>query len=354
MTDPSSGFDSDGSCVNDLLYYLNFKRRINAVDDVVATCVAFYSPDAILCAKKLFFSAVGEHEGIKFTSRRGPNPAKTNLEDLINAMYKCDNDGIRMPKFLSSDLTNVPQNNDGNASLNQLLFMIIEMKKQFSNLEKKVVCKCNDVTNIADASTSSPNAPSIPPSIDPSPTESTDQSADLVVPVVAETDPSASKTSFAAVANIPSRITPTELKKALNVVLPSGNKNEKQTKRTAENRIKTNYDKNKNVVIGKKPSSGVMSWGGAPLTMDCYIGRVDCSVNSDQIKTSVVAMGIDVVDIEENLTRHGLFKSFKLVIKKTDFSALNSPEIWPEGVVFRRFRRPRPPTTGHDDSPNSH
>ena len=80
---------------------------------------------------------------------------------------------------------------------------------------------------------------------------------------------------------------------------------------------------------------------------------MDCSVSSDQIKTDVVAMGIDVIDIEENATRHGLFKSFKLVINKTDFAALNTPEIWPEGVVFRRFRRPRPPNTGHDDPPIS-
>ena len=75
------------------------------------------------------------------------------------------------------------------------------------------------------------------------------------------------------------------------------------------------------------------------------------SISSGQIKSDIVAMGIDVLEIDENETRHRLFKSFKLVVKKTDFSALNSPEIWPEGVVFRRFRRPRPPTAGQVDSP---
>ena len=97
-----------------------------------------------------------------------------------------------------------------------------------------------------------------------------------------------------------------------------------------------------------------MSWGGAPLTIDCYVGRVDFSVTPDRIKSDIVAMGIDVVSLEENVTRHGLFRSFKLVIKKTDFETLNTPEVWPEGVVFRRFRRPRQDTAGHANETKSH
>ena len=242
------------------------------------------------------------------------------------------------------------------------------MKQKLSNLEKKQ-CVCSTPLNTAS------DAPILTPiliteSLESQNAQSTSPDSAALIDSAAFIDSAASnsaatdsacKSTFAAITNSPSpnpmnQITPSALKDALKVALPPVNstsgKNQKQTKRTAENRIKTSHDKNKNLVIGKKPSSGVMSWGGAPLTIDCYIGRVDCSVTSDQIKMSVVAMGIDVVGIEENLTRHGLFKSFKLVVRKTDFPALNSPEIWPEGVVFRRFRRPRPPTTGHDSLPN--
>ena len=108
----SSSADFQLICVNDLLYYIDYKRKINAINDVVATCEAFYTPEAILSAKKknVFFDAAGEHEGIKFSSRRGPSPAKSNLEDIVNAMTKCDNDGIALPKFVSSDFSNVPLN----------------------------------------------------------------------------------------------------------------------------------------------------------------------------------------------------------------------------------------------------
>ena len=63
--------DSAKHCINDLLYYVDFKRKIAPMNDVVSTCETFYSDDAILDAKKVFFAAVGEHDGIRFTDRRG-------------------------------------------------------------------------------------------------------------------------------------------------------------------------------------------------------------------------------------------------------------------------------------------
>ena len=51
----SSSADFQLICVNDLLYYIDYKRKINAINDVVATCEAFYTPEAILSAKKNVF-----------------------------------------------------------------------------------------------------------------------------------------------------------------------------------------------------------------------------------------------------------------------------------------------------------
>ena len=93
-----------------------------------------------------------------------------------------------------------------------------------------------------------------------------------------------------------------------------------------------------------------MSWSGANLTVTCYIGRVDLSVSSDVIKEDLKNMGVNVIELEPNETRHQLFKSFKLVVTKKDFDFLSSDDKWPEGVVFRRFRHPRrPPDSGHVD-----
>ena len=118
-----------------------------------------------------------------------------------------------------------------------------------------------------------------------------------------------------------------------------GKSRDRQPIRTAEKRVMNNFQRNRNVVIGKKPSSGVMSWSGADLTVESYIGRVAFSVDAEMIKTDLTSKGYDVISIEENETRHQRFKSFKLVVKQTDFEKLLSFP-WPE-----RTRRSRTPSS---------
>ena len=391
------GKNCDNIRLNDLLYFVDYKRKINAVNDVVSVCEAFYSSDAILEAKMLFYDVVGDGvDGIRFISRRGENPAKSNLEDLVNAMNKCDNDGVALPTFCSSDFTKIPQNNDGAIALNQIMFMMVEMKSQIAQLEKKCASSfsagATPVTSVvasADAPVSasailstnvsfatsanvkaaapSTAAPTVDP-IAPAAPSATAAFPENPLNFVAALSESPGQASSGVTNN--STITANDLSSALTKVLPAakkddswrtagkgrypppegGSKRNPRQPKSAEEQVKTNFKRNRNTVIGKKPSSGAMSWGGANLTVETYIGRVDFDVTSDLIKTDLVGRGVDVISIEENDTRHGLFKSFKMVIKKTDFDDLNSPELWPEGVVFRRFRRPRPPVDpGHGD-----
>ena len=74
--------------LNDLLYFVNFKRKINPIADVVSICESFYSADVILEAKKLFFDRVvgkpDKADGVfRFIGRRGDNPQRSNLEDFL-------------------------------------------------------------------------------------------------------------------------------------------------------------------------------------------------------------------------------------------------------------------------------
>ena len=124
---------------------------------------------------------------------------------------------------------------------------------------------------------------------------------------------------------------------------------------TAEQRVKNNFTRLRATVIGRKPSSGVMSWGGANLTTECYIGRVGMDVTADDIMSDLVKLDVGAISVDENdpgKFSRGRYKSFKLVVKETSFAKLNSPDFWPEGVVFRRFHRPRPrDVSGHVSTP---
>ena len=82
-----------------------------------------------------------------------------------------------------------------------------------------------------------------------------------------------------------------------------------------------------------------MSWSSADLTVESYIGRVAFSVDAEMIKADLTSNGFNIISIEENETRHQRFKSFKMVVKQTEFEKLLQFS-WPEGVLYRRFWRP--------------
>ena len=91
-----------------------------------------------------------------------------------------------------------------------------------------------------------------------------------------------------------------------------------------------------------------MSWSGADLTVESYIGRVAFTVDAETIKADLTSNGYEIISIEENETRHQRFKSFKMVVKQSEFEKLLKFP-WPEGVLYRRFWRPRPPIAGREE-----
>ena len=100
MTNDSFNLDPTKFRLNNVLYYIDYKRKIHAVNEVVSTCESFYTADVILEAKKLFYDILGDKvDGLRFIARRGDNSVKMNLDDLVNALNKCDNDGIELPTF---------------------------------------------------------------------------------------------------------------------------------------------------------------------------------------------------------------------------------------------------------------
>ena len=371
MTKDSENTDPESFRINNVLYFIEYKRKINPVNDVIATCESFYSPEKIVEAKKLFYNVLKEKnvEGARFIDRRDgkESAAKLNLKDIIEAMNKCDNENTVLPTFLSNDFSDIPQNSSGNVNLNQIFFMIVGMKKQIANLEKRLSdapCSSADLTDSTSNSASTSESPlpasstdnHLPPA---PPTDNHLQPAPLHQITADDLNTAMEKVMCGGVVGEKNGVTGGVSGKGGGGVgvrwseaagrgagVDSGgsvrnNRQQLLSGKSVENRVKSNFNRNRNIVIGKKPSSGVMSWSGADLTVDCYIGRVGFSVTSDVIKTSLVSEGIDVINIEENTTRHGLYKSFKLVVRRTDYDRLNSPEFWPEGVVFRRFRRPR-------------
>ena len=90
-------------------------------------------------------------------------------------------------------------------------------------------------------------------------------------------------------------------------------------------------------MVGKSVSSGLLSWRGADLTTNVYIGNIDIDASVEEIRAGISNQDVKVVDLEELKRTHNRFKSLRLCIRKADRSKIAVPEFWPDGVVVRNF-----------------
>ena len=97
----------------------------------------------------------------------------------------------------------------------------------------------------------------------------------------------------------------------------------------------------KPLLIGKKVANGTLSWRGADLTTNYYIGRVSNLVDPKMITDDIESLGVRVVEFEELKLNHSRFKSFRLCIRKADIPKLLIEDFWPEDVVIDRFFWPK-------------
>ena len=89
-------------------------------------------------------------------------------------------------------------------------------------------------------------------------------------------------------------------------------------------------------MVGKKVSDGLLSWKGADLTHEFYIGYADIDTKTDVLKAWIESHGVRVVSLTECARRHNKFASVKLTIRKKDTEGWEEWD-WPEGVTVRRF-----------------
>ena len=95
-------------------------------------------------------------------------------------------------------------------------------------------------------------------------------------------------------------------------------------------------------IIGSRKSSGDGVMKSAPKIVDLYVGNVNLGV-TEEIVTRYVK---DETDVSINKctalkTRNPNYTSFKISVSLKDRDTLLSPDVWPEGVICRKFRSPR-------------
>ena len=82
--------------INNFLCYVSTARHRMKYDDIVRTCIAFYKENDLLEGKSLLCVKLGD----KPKWRRGENRLVSEVQDVLNILKKCDDEGIQLPCFV--------------------------------------------------------------------------------------------------------------------------------------------------------------------------------------------------------------------------------------------------------------
>ena len=106
------------------------------------------------------------------------------------------------------------------------------------------------------------------------------------------------------------------------------------------NRRRNRNKKTLNGIIGTKKSNCNLI-KSASIYYDLYIGNCHTSLTIDNLKEySKIETSIDVKDIEELQTKRKFSKSFKITTTSHERDTLLMHDVWPEGIICRKFFRP--------------
>ena len=79
----------------------------------------------------------------------------------------------------------------------------------------------------------------------------------------------------------------------------------------------------------------------APIRYELFLFRLNKEATDDKIRDFVDDETMNVVEIECMSQEHYYTKSYRIVLQGNDLDRVHEPEIWPEGVCCRRFRKTR-------------
>ena len=88
-------------------------------------------------------------------------------------------------------------------------------------------------------------------------------------------------------------------------------------------------------------SDGLISFKGADLTVNKYIGRVHNETSTEDLRNFITSQNITIVELEQLETKHQRFKSFRLRVKRDDVERMEDEDFWPKGILFSPFFRPK-------------
>ena len=104
-------------------------------DDIIRTCISFYSSTEIIEAKDLLFNLCGD----KPKRRRNENRIWHELQDIMDLLKKCDSEGTQLPIFVVDIYNGLPPSSGFEVVAHHIVNLtdeIVSLKEELKTLKE--------------------------------------------------------------------------------------------------------------------------------------------------------------------------------------------------------------------------
>ncbi|CAH1636245.1 unnamed protein product [Spodoptera littoralis] len=370
--------------VNELLAFL--VHAIDYMDEVsiLQICRSNYKEEEVSSAKLLLFQSLGKLD--QMPSRRRDGTEKS-LQDIIDMLKKTDPDDV--PDFVARELSKLPPVTFDHVDVTRLLKDITSLKGEMTKMQSRMEESDKIIADLRAEITTLRNTGSVIRSPEVSKVntrrgaqnatigsfESANTSVLSTAKIADEASLAVAVTRTSTPAAVTSHIGTTTPTRAYADIVAKKT-TALQTKRPTEKGIKQKscqhacqkqqVDRDGFITVQKKKKKSSQNKCGTaptgpkhllrpavPGTL-LYVSRLHYSTKVEEI--------VEYIQIKTNYTLRVLkleshhsvnFNSFVVRVPSVDLPKFMTPEFWPKGVVFRRFRG-RIPDTAQHTTPTQH
>lgn len=121
--------------INEVLAFVKNKLCVMNEDSLSRICVTAFTPEEILCAKKLLFDSIPTDQRIR--TRKGDNKTHRDIDDIIVLLKRTDPD--LCPIFVARDLHKLPPITFDHVDVTRLLRDILALKEDLRTVQEQYV-----------------------------------------------------------------------------------------------------------------------------------------------------------------------------------------------------------------------
>ena len=331
--------------VNDILCYMSTARHSFSEEEILTIVYSYYAHEGISSAKTLLVQVTN----INSIKRRGDNKVKLEISDILRLFEEADKKKLQLPKFLADKYDAFPPINGFSLASRNIAALLDRIDELTKELEEFRITKNPMLDSFGQQADILSELGDIKKKVSIIEKRSDKQSQDnhatqqTFASVLSKGPPRQQNVAATVDPNFFDEWRTVQGRRSFNSTNAPQAANYSRTQQSG-NRNAPNFAKqaHNGRILGTKANTTESGLRSANRKMDLFVARCDLQTTPNEIinycKDSCKINVLNCIDLN---SKSEYFKSFKLTVALSDRNALLSADMWPEGIIVRKFFKRR-------------